>query len=154
MSDVKSRAEQIALNVLPPLGYELVDVEYKKLFGQQTLIFYIDTDKEGGISLDDCELVSHALDEVLDKEDITDGLAYNLNVSSPGLDRPLKKERDFVKKKGSKIEINFYAPFDGKKKIEGVLSSWTESTVTIEVNGKELSFDRKTISIIKPVIEF
>lgn len=154
MSDVKSRAEQIALNVLPPLGYELVDVEYKKLFGQQTLIFYIDTDKEGGISLDDCELVSHALDEVLDKEDITDGLAYNLNVSSPGVDRPLKKERDFVKKKGSKIEINFYAPVDGKKKIEGVLSSWTESTVTIEVNGKELSFDRKTISIIKPVIEF
>lgn len=154
MSDVKSKAEQIALRVLPPLGYELVDVEYKKLFGQQTLIFYIDTDKEGGISLDDCELVSHALDAVLDKEDITDGLAYNLNVSSPGLDRPLKTERDFVKKKGSKIEINFYAPVDGKKKIEGVLSSWTESTVTIEVNGEELSFDRKTISIIKPVIEF
>lgn len=154
MSDVRSKAEQIALNVLPPLGYELVDVEYKKLFGQQTLIFYIDTDKEGGISLDDCELVSHALDEVLDKEDITDGLAYNLNVSSPGLDRPLKKERDFVKKKGSKIEINFYAPIDGKKKMEGVLSAWTDSTVTIEVNGKELSFDRKTISIIKPVIEF
>lgn len=154
MSDVRSKAEQIALNVLPPLGYELVDVEYKKLFGQQTLIFYIDTDKEGGISLDDCELVSHALDEVLDKEDITDGLAYNLNVSSPGLDRPLKKERDFVKKKGSKIEINFYAPIDGKKKMEGILSAWTDSTVTIEVNGKELSFDRKTISIIKPVIEF
>ncbi len=154
MADVRNKAEQIGLSVLPPLGYELVEVEYKKLFGQQTLIFYIDTDKEGGISLDDCEIASKALEEVLDRDDITSGLTYNLNVSSPGLDRPLKTERDFIKKQGTKIEINFYAPVNGKKKIEGILKTWTESDVTIEIKGQEQTFDRKAISIIKPVIEF
>lgn len=154
MADVKGKAEQIGLDVLPKLGYELLEVEYKKLFGQQTLIFYIDTEKEGGISLDDCEIASKALEEVLDRDDITDGIQYNLNVSSPGLDRPLKTERDFVKKKGSKIEINFYAPIDGKKKVEGILSAWTDSTVTIDIKGVKQSYDKKAISIIKPVIEF
>lgn len=153
MTDNKQKVLDKCKETIESLGYELVEITNTKQYGTPTLTFFIDTDKEGGISLDDCETVSRAIDPILDETD-SFGDAFNLNVSSPGIDRPLKFERDFVKNKNKEIEISFYAPVNGKKKIEGILTAWDETTVTILVNKKEITFNKKEISIIKPVIKF
>ncbi|MBQ7652928.1 MAG: ribosome maturation factor RimP [Clostridia bacterium] len=154
MADVKQRAEQATKDAIEALGYEIVEVTYKKEFGTPTLTFFVDVDREGGINLDDCEKISRTIDPILDKEDVTDGVAYNLNVSSPGLDRPLKTERDFRKHLEKEIEIGFYAPYQGKKKIERVLVAWNDETITVSDGKNQETIDRKLISIIKPVIKF
>jgi len=151
---VKDRAESATRDAIEKAGYELVEVIYKKEFGTMALTFIIDTDKEGGISLDDCEIVNNIIDPILDAEDPTEGEAYTLNVSSPGLDRPLTLERDYVKNKGKDVEINLYAPQNGKKKFEGVLKAWTMDSVTLDIKGEEYIFIKKAISVIKPVIKF
>ena len=153
MADVKQKAYELCKSTIENLGYELVEVSYSKQYGTMNLTFFIDTEKEGGISLDDCELVSKTIDPMLDTCDFLPD-AFNLNVSSPGLDRPLKLERDYVKNKGKEIEISFYKPIEGKKKVEGVLIAWSKDTVTISVNNGELVYNKKDISIIKPVIKF
>ena len=152
MADVKVRAEAVTAEAIAALGYEIVEVTYKKEYGTPTLTFFIDVDREGGITLDDCEKVSKTIDPILDEADITNGVAYNLNVSSPGIDRPLKTERDFKKNKDKMIEIGFYAPINGKKKVEGKLLNWDEESVTVQVGKNTETFEKKAISIIKPVI--
>ena len=104
--------------------------------------------------MDDCEAVSRAIDPVLDENDPTDGEAYNLNVSSPGLDRPLTLERDFVKNKGKEVEASFYAPYQGKKKLQGILLDWSETQVVLQ-SGKDIhTIEKKAIAVLKPVIKF
>ena len=136
------------------LGYELIEVTYQKQYGNMTLTLFIDCDKEGGVGLDDCEKVSRLVDPILDEADPTKGAAYHLNVSSPGLDRPIKTERDFRKKAGTEVEVGLYAPKDGVKKLTGILTAWDEDTVTFTVKGKEIKFNKKDIAVIKPVIVF
>ena len=151
---IKDRADELLRPIIEGLGYELVEVTYKKEYGTPTLTFIIDTDKEGGIGLEDCERVSHAIDSVLDENDPTGGEAYNLNVSSPGIDRPLTLERDYVKNKGKEVEASFYAPFQGKKKIQGILLDWTETEVVLQSGKDKYTFEKKTIAVLKPVIKF
>ena len=100
-------------DVVTALGYELVDVEYKTLYGDKHLIVYIASEK--GVSLDDCETVSNALDAPLDALDPTSSMPYCLDVSSPGLDRPFKSQRDYERNYGSKVEVKLFAPIDGSK---------------------------------------
>lgn len=151
---VKDKADKLLRPIIEGLGYELVEITYKKEYGTPTLTCFIDTDKEGGIGLDDCEVVSRAIDPVLDENDPTDGEAYNLNVSSPGLDRPLTLERDFVKNKGKEVEASFYAPYQGKKKLQGILLDWSETQVVLQ-SGKDIhTIEKKAIAVLKPVIKF
>ena len=151
---VKDKADKLLRPIIEGLGYELVEVTYKKEYGTPTLTCFIDTDKEGGIGLVDCEAVSRAIDPVLDENDPTDGEAYNLNVSSPGLDRPLTLERDFVKNKGKEVEASFYAPYQGKKKLQGILLDWSETQVVLQ-SGKDIhTIEKKAIAVLKPVIKF
>lgn len=151
---VKDKADKLLRPIIEGLGYELVEITYKKEYGTPTLTCFIDTDKEGGIGLDDCEAVSRAIDPVLDENDPTDGEAYNLNVSSPGLDRPLTLERDFVKNKGKEVEASFYAPYQGKKKLQGILLDWSETQVVLQ-SGKDIhTIEKKAIAVLKPVIKF
>ena len=151
---VKDKVDKLLRPIIEGLGYELVEVTYKKEYGTPTLTCFIDTDKEGGIGLDDCEAVSRAIDPVLDENDPTDGEAYNLNVSSPGLDRPLTLERDFVKNKGKEVEASFYAPYQGKKKFQGILLDWSETQVVLQ-SGKDIhTIEKKAIAVLKPVIKF
>ena len=151
---VKDKVDKLLRPIIEGLGYELVEVTYKKEYGTPTLTCFIDTDKEGGIGLDDCEAVSRAIDPVLDENDPTDGAAYNLNVSSPGLDRPLTLERDFVKNKGKEVEASFYAPYQGKKKLQGILLDWSETQVVLQ-SGKDIhTIEKKAIAVLKPVIKF
>lgn len=151
---VKDKVDKLLRPIIEGLGYELVEITYKKEYGTPTLTCFINTDKEGGIGLDDCEAVSRAIDPVLDENDPTDGEAYNLNVSSPGLDRPLTLERDFVKNKGKEVEASFYAPYQGKKKLQGILLDWSETQVVLQ-SGKDIhTIEKKAIAVLKPVIKF
>ena len=112
--------------------FELVDVEFVKEAGTRYLRLYID--KEGGITIDDCELVSRAFGELLDREDFIEE-SYILEVSSPGLGRPLKKDKDFARSIGSEVEIRLFKPLSKEKKEKeffGILKSYDEGHVTIE----------------------
>ena len=152
MSKIAEAAERVVRPIVEANGVELVDVEYKKVFGTPTLTVYID--KPGGVSLDDCERVHMAIDAPLDELDPTQGQPYNLNVSSPGLDRPLKTVRDFERKIGEKIEVSLYAPVDGEKKFLAVLSEVRGEEITLDDNGKTVTLQLKQIAAAKPYIEF
>lgn len=152
MSKIAEAAERVVRPIVEANGVELVDVEYKKVFGTPTLTVYID--KPGGVSLDDCERVHMAIDAPLDELDPTQGQPYNLNVSSPGLDRPLKTARDFERKIGEKIEVSLYAPVDGEKKFLAVLSEVRGEKITLDDNGKTVTLQLKQIAAAKPYIEF
>ena len=151
---VKDEVYALLAQPIADLGYELIEVTYQKLYGNMTLTLYIDTDREGGIGLDDCERVSRMADPLLDEADPTKGAAYHLNVSSPGLDRPIKTERDFRKKQGTLVEASFYAPIRGVKRMEGTLTAWDKDTVTLTVDGEEIKLNKKDVAVLKPVIVF
>ncbi len=133
------------------LNYDLVDVEYVKEFGSYYLRVYID--KEGGITLDDCQNMSELLSERLDKEDPIE-TAYYLEVSSPGLDRPLKTDKDLKRSLGKDIEISLYKPLDNRKKYEGKLMDFTEEKIVIEVNENLIEIPKDAISVIKLAFKF
>ncbi|QEK12235.1 ribosome maturation factor RimP [Crassaminicella thermophila] len=146
----KKRVTDIVEEIVTPYvndnQIELVDVEFIKEGQNWFLRVYID--KEEGISLDDCQNVSEFLSEKLDELDPI-SQNYFLEVSSPGLDRPLKKERDFEKFKGRIIEVHLYQPYDGKKIIEGELVGLKDGCVVLKVDGEEIEISRKKISIVR-----
>ena len=152
MSRITDQVSELARPVVEEEGCSLWDVEYVREAGSWYLRIYID--KEGGVDIADCERISRRLDPILDEADPTGGAPYHLNVSSPGLDRPIKTERDFNKKKGTKVEALFYAPKDGAKRVEGILVGWSEQQVELEVKGKTKRYDKKDIAVLRPVIEF
>ena len=135
------------------LGYEIVDVEYVKKGNEATLTVYIDC-VPNGISLDDCEKVSLTIDPLLDELNPTNDEPYTLNVSSPGLDRPFKKQRDFERNYGKEVEIKLYAPMMGKKVYEGVLISHNENVTEIEEDGKQIKIENSKIAIARPLVKF
>lgn len=109
--------------------------------------------KEDGISLDDCDTMSRAIEEELDKEDIIEE-SYYLEVSSPGLDRPIKTQDDLRRNKGKLVEAKLFAPLDGNKLYEGVLASYTKDTVILDNEGKEVELPLKSISKMSQKIVF
>ncbi|HJB28641.1 MAG TPA: ribosome maturation factor RimP [Candidatus Blautia faecavium] len=145
------RAETLLAPIVEANGYELVDMEYVKEAGEWYLRAYID--KPGGFTLDDCELVSREFSEKLDEEDFIDG-SYILEVSSPGLDRPLKKEKDFERSMGKLVEIRTYRPVDKQKEFCGTLTAYDSNSVTIEEEGQPRTFEKKDIALIRLAIEF
>ena len=151
---VKERVEELVLPILTNLGYELVEVTYQKQHDAMHLTIFIDTEKEGGISLDDTEIVANAIDQPLDDLDPTAGEPFVLNVSSPGLDRPLKTERDYLKKVGTEIEVALYAPISGSKKHVGKLLSYENGVISLETKDGELKIETKCIAVAKPYITF
>ena len=151
---VKDSVTELITPILADLGYELVEVTYKKEHDSMTLTVYIDTDKEGGISLDDTEVVATAIDGPLDNLDPTAGAPYVLNVSSPGLDRPLKTEKDYRKKLGEEIEVSLYAAIGGKKKYVGILKDFNNETISLHTKEGDLEITLKDIAVAKPYITF
>jgi ribosome maturation factor RimP len=152
---LREKIEKITTELLEPIltenDYELVDVEYVKEAGNQYLRVYVD--KEGGFTVDDCEIVSRALEVKLDELDpIQD--AYILEVSSPGLDRPLKNEKDFKKSVGKEVEVKLYQGIDGQKEFIGVLKAYDDNTVTLTIDTQEMTFERKSIAIIRLAVIF
>lgn len=138
-------------------GFELDEVEYQKEHGNWVLTLYIDA--PGGVSLDDCERVSRAVDPVLDEADpIPD--AYYLSVSSIGIDRPLKKDKDYARNLGNKLDVKLYAPIKKKKEFTGTLLAFDAETFTLSLAGKggaageTLTIARKDAALVRPHIEF
>ena len=113
----------------------------------------VDIDKDGGVDLDACEAFHNAIDAPLDEFNPYDG-AYTLNVSSPGLDRPLKTERDFTRALGEDVEIKLFAPMRGKKYFEGTLTGYDGNTVTVKIGEKEEKFQITKIAKINKAIKF
>ncbi|MTI57342.1 ribosome maturation factor RimP [Geosporobacter ferrireducens] len=139
--------EAFALPIAEENGVELVDVEYIKEGQDWFLRVYID--KENGITLDDCQAVSEALSKKLDETDPIEE-SYYLEVSSPGLDRELKKDKDYEKFKGRMIQISLYEPLDGKKMIEGELLGLEGNAVVIKVDERHnLEIPREKIGKVK-----
>ena len=146
---VEESVEKLAEEIIMQMpGFELVDVEYVREQREFYLRIYID--KEGGIDLDDCQNFSEKLGELLDKEPYLRE-PYFLEVSSPGLDRVLKKPRDFIREKGKTVDVSFYAPINGKKSVTGILESGDEHFVKLE-NLEPLP--REKISVIRLHIDF
>ena len=148
----EAKAEELVLPLVEANNFELVDVEYVKEAGTWYLRIYID--KEGGININDCELVSRAFSEILDKEDPIED-AYILEVSSPGLGRPLKKDKDFQRNLGEEVEVRTYKPINKQKEFVGLLDAWDKETVTLQLeSGEMMTIARADIALIRKYIEF
>ena len=144
--DYEAKTEQLIAPVIVANNVELFDVDYIKEGQDWYLRVYID--KEGGVTIDDCQAVSRAFNEILDKENyIAD--QYIFEVSSPGLTRPLKKEKDYEKSIGRLIDIRLYKPVNGRKEYTGVLKEYNKDTVTIEADEELVSIERNNLAMIR-----
>ena len=154
-----AKANNTELKVLPLLepiveanGLELVDLEFVKEGVNWYLRVYID--KDGGVNIDDCELVSRALETKLDEKDPIEQ-AYILEVSSPGIDRPLKKEADFVKYQGEIIDVKLYKAVNGSKQYQGKLLGLENGVLSIEEeNGNVVTFEHKDTASVRLAVIF
>lgn len=146
VGEIRSAVEKIA----DDMGIEIVDIVFNDKDCSLTL--FIDT--ESGVDLDTCEKFHLAIDAPLDELDPSYGAAYTLNVSSPGLDRPFKSERDFERNLQKEVELKLYAPLKGKKRLEGVLIAFDTNTVTVKVGLEELKIGLNKIAKINKAIKF
>lgn len=147
--------EAKAVTILEPIvkanGVEIYDVEYVNEAGEWYLRAYID--KEGGVTIDDCEAVSRAFSDALDVYDFIED-AYYLEVSSPGLGRTLKKDSHLEKSIGMEVELKTYRPINKQKEFSGILKSFDAETITVEINKKDTQFVRKEVALIKLALDF
>ncbi|MBE5989274.1 ribosome maturation factor RimP [Lacrimispora xylanisolvens] len=150
--EYEAKTESFLMPLMKENNFELVDVEYVKEAGNWYLRAYID--KEGGITVDDCEIISRKLGDWLDEKDfIAD--SYILEVSSPGLGRPLKKDKDFNRSIGEDVDIKLYKPLNKQKDFTGTLISFDKDTVTIaQEDGAELTLNRPEIALIRLAFDF
>ncbi|NOY67082.1 MAG: ribosome maturation factor RimP [Gammaproteobacteria bacterium] len=151
MRHVPEKLQQIVEDVVSSLGYELVGIEYMMRDKSGLLRIYID--KEQGIVLDDCRAVSHQLSGVLDVEDPIAG-NYDLEISSPGMDRLLFKASDFDRFAGQRVKIKLVSAIDGRKKFKGLLQGLQEEEVVIEQDGQEIRISLANIDQARLVPEF
>ena len=150
--DYESRTEAMLVPIVEAKGFELVDVEWVKEGANWYLRAYID--KENGITVDDCEEVSRALSDLLDEEDFISE-NYILEVSSPGLGRPLKKEKDFIRSMGKDVDVRLYRQIDKQKEFTGALSAYDENTVTLTMeDGSQMVFEKADIALIRLALDF
>lgn len=150
-TDIVAQVESMAALVAEWHGLELVDVEFLKEAGNWYLRVFID--KPGGISLDDCQAVSKELGKALDERDPIPQ-NYMLEVSSPGLDRPLKKEKDFKRYEGRKVRVHTFAPYDGKKEFMGELAGLRDDEILLLMDGETLAIPRDKAAIVRLEVEF
>lgn len=155
MSKTADAVAELVAPIIDSLGMELVEVDFSKTRQGDALTVFID--KEGGVSLDDCEAVHNAIDAPLDDLDPTDGKPYTLNVSSPGLDRPYKTARDYEKHIGTASEVSLFAPMEKLgKKFVAILENYDAESgnVTLDAAGKKITINKKDIALIREHIEF
>ena len=146
MAKVTDAVAALALPVVEQAGCSLWDVEYVKEAGTWFLRVYID--KEGGVSIDDCEAVSRPLSDLLDQADPIEG-SYTFEVSSAGADRALKKPEHFAAFLGEEVEVKLYRPREGRKEFVGVLKGYEIGDVTLDVNGAETRFSKQEIALVR-----
>ena len=150
-TEIVDAVEKLALPIIEENHFELVDVEYVKEGANWYLRIF--ADKEGGITIDDCVLISRSLEAKLDEKDFIED-AYILEVSSPGLGRQLKKEKDFRRSIGEAVELKLYKAIDKQKEFDGILKEYTDDTLTITSDENDLTFERKNIAMVRLAIDF
>ncbi|MBR1444426.1 MAG: ribosome maturation factor RimP [Firmicutes bacterium] len=144
--EITAKVEEMVMPVAEKRNYEIVDVEYVKEGPNKYLRIY--ADKEGGFSVDDCEILSRDIEKMLDSEDFIEN-AYILEVSSPGIDRILKKDKEYVKYKGRTVDVKLYKALDGQKEFQGELVGLEDGKIKITTDGEELSFEKKDVAICR-----
>lgn len=148
----EQKTEELLLPIMEQHQFELVDVEYVKEGGTWYLRAYID--KPGGITVDDCEVVSRRLSDLLDEKDYIED-AYILEVSSPGLGRPLKKDKDFARSIGEEIEIRTFRPIQHQKEFTGILKEFDKEKIVVEMDDQEqMEFMRSEIALVRLAFDF
>lgn len=150
-TDIEQKTEDLVMPIIEENHYELVDVEYVREGANWYLRVY--ADKEGGISIDDCVLISRALEEKLDQDDFIKE-AYILEVSSPGLGRALKKDRDYARSIGQKVELKLYRNTEFGKEFEGILESYDNDHIVVAVEETKVTIQKSEIAIIRLAIDF
>ncbi|WP_250278488.1 ribosome maturation factor RimP [[Clostridium] colinum] len=149
--DIIKKVEQYVMPIIEKNNYELVETEFVKEGANYYLRLYID--KEGGFSINDCEIVSRYLEEKLEEDDFIDK-AYILEVSSPGIDRVLKKDSEYQKYKGRIVDIKLYKPIDKVKEFQGELVGLIDDKIVVCENEKEISFDKKDVAVCRLAVIF
>ncbi len=151
-SSYEAKTEEMIQPILDRMQFELVDVEYVKEGGSWYLRAYID--KEGGITVNDCEAVAREMNVLLDEEDFIPD-AYIFEVSSPGLGRPLKKEKDYIRNMDQEVEIRTYRAINKCKEFYGLLRAYDDFSVTIETEDEDtLVFQKSDIALIRQAVRF
>lgn len=149
--DIEKKTEALLMPILDEFGFDLWDVEYVKEGAEYYLRAYID--KEGGITIDDCVDVSRKLSDKLDEDDFIDG-EYILEVSSPGLGRTLKRDRDFEKSIGREVDLKLYKAIDKVKEFTGILKSYDKEKIVVEIEGNDSEYLRIDLASVKLHVEF
>ena len=148
----EQKATALILPIIEQMKFELVDVEYVKEGGTWYLRAFID--KPGGITVDDCEAVSRLFSDLLDEEDFIED-SYVMEVSSPGLDRPLKKDRDLERSIGREVDVKLFRPLAGQKEMTGTLLAFTKDTLTIGFGEEDrIDIPRETIALVRLSFDF
>lgn len=151
MAKVTDIAERIALPIVEQNGCTLWDVEYVKEAGTWFLRLYID--KEGGVSIDDCEAVSRAVSDALDEADPIEG-SYTFEVSSAGADRVLRKPEHFAAMMGREVEVRLYRAREGRKDFAGVLAGYEDGAVLLELGGQSVRFEKQDVAQVRLYVKF
>lgn len=146
MASIEEKVETLLQDKIKQLGYELYDVEYAKEGKNYFLRIFIDNEK--GIDLNDCEKVNDGIMDLLDEADYIKE-QYFLEVSSPGIERILKKDKHLDLAMGEEIEVNLFKPIDKKKTLDGTLTGYDESSITMMYENNEIIIERKNISLMK-----
>lgn len=152
MSKIAEIVEELVTPIAESLGCEVVEVEFAKKYNGDNLTVFID--KKGGVTLEDCEAVHNAIDAPLDECDPTNGKPYTLNVSSPGIDRPIVTDKDYTRNLGEELEVKLFQAVEKKKVFVGKLVKFNENTITLEIGEKEQDLERKMISKATKYINF
>ncbi|MFA6866701.1 MAG: ribosome maturation factor RimP [Clostridia bacterium] len=152
MSEVIDKSNQLLTPIIEEMGYEVVEIEYKKQYGENNLTIYVY--KKGGIALQDCENITHALDDILENNDVTSGEMYNLNISSMGLDREIKNEDDYRRNLDTDVELVFKNPLNKKVSDHGIMVSYDEESISIISKCKKTKYNKNNIVIVRPYINF
>ncbi len=150
-AEIEERTEALVLPIIEEHHFELVDVEYVKEGADWYLRVY--ADKEGGINIDDCVLISRALEAKLDAEDFIED-AYILEVSSPGLGRPLKKEKDYLRSIGKSIDIKLYQAKENQKEFTGILKEYSSDHIILTIDEEDVTFETKGIAMARLSLDF
>ena len=153
-----SKIEKMVIDHITPivenLGYELADVEYGKKYTGMNLTVFLAKPDLSPITINDCETVHRAIDAPLDELDPTNGASYTLNVSSLGLDRPFKYDRDYERYLEKEIVVKLYTIYEGKKEFVGVLKQFNADNLTLQTDKQTLDIPRQKIAVCQPYIKF
>lgn len=148
---IVKQVESLVEPILEQMGYELVDVEYVSSFGRWILRLFVD--KEGGVTIGDCARISEELGDLIDVKEFIRH-EYNLEVSSPGLDRPLRKEKDLPRAFGKRVKVRMAVPLEGRRNFTGLLLRYGDGMLHLDVDGREVALSWSDVAKANLIYEF